>query len=112
MIGSIAFHAAPTKIANVHRHANDCIAVPPGWVPAIRVQAWCHGSGFAPRESCPALRLQRRRQLFRTGDCRNLAVTERANVPESDIKNLCSRSLTHLASLGPSVKCVEPGRDE
>jgi hypothetical protein len=30
MIGSIAFHAAPTKIANVHRHANDCIVVPPG----------------------------------------------------------------------------------
>jgi hypothetical protein len=31
MIGSIAFHAAPIKIANVHRNANDCIVVPPGW---------------------------------------------------------------------------------
>jgi hypothetical protein len=34
MIGSITFHAVPTMIANVHRHAIDCIAVPPSWVRA------------------------------------------------------------------------------
>jgi hypothetical protein len=42
IIGPIAFQAVPIKIANVHRHANDCIVVPSVWVPGNRLQARCH----------------------------------------------------------------------
>jgi hypothetical protein len=45
MIGSIRFHAAPTMIANVHRHANDCIVDTSGLDAAMTI------AGAVPRRA-------------------------------------------------------------
>ena len=42
IIGSIAFQAVPIRIANVHRHANDCIVVSSGpWCRQTPLQTRC-----------------------------------------------------------------------
>jgi hypothetical protein len=112
MIGSITFHAAPTMIANVHRHANDCIVIPPVGCGPVGLQARCHGDRRAAQQSSSAVRQRRNPQLFLTGDLRSNVGNRTASVPKRHQEIFAVDPLLAIASLQLGVNCVEPGRVE